>query len=221
MVKTRILNRSYSLIFNLRRGLYLALLSSLWIMSGCKPTGRQGQVGQVDFKPQQVIDIVRIQPFRLEKSYQYDWRSERPDVSSGLLIVIKVDPKLVTPTNALEPVLYAGNQTVQRINQGNESGFVIGIIPGQIDLSKEPVWFGTPDLPERIDEKMITIERASAKRSGIKAPKSTDIQSRTRALIVAPDLTTLLREHAADLILEFSPQEKHLVDSWRLPATGK
>jgi len=34
-------------------------------------------------------------------------------------------------------------------------------------------------------------------------------------------LTTLLREQAADLLLEFSPQEKRLADSWRLPVTGE
>ncbi|MFZ2162721.1 MAG: hypothetical protein WAW02_10935 [Sideroxyarcus sp.] len=173
------------------------------------------------FKPQPIIGIEHVQPFRLERSFKYDWRRDHQDVRSGLLVVLKVDPDLVTPRDALEPVLYAGNQTVQRLNHGHESGFVIGIIPEQIDLSQEPIWFGTPALPERIDAKMIEKERALAKRSGIVALKSADIQSRTRDVIVAPDLTTLLREQAANLVLKFSPQEKQLADSWRLPVTGK
>ena len=169
---------------------------------------------------QGVIDIERIQPFQLEQSFQYDWRRDQPDVRSGLLVVFKVDPDLVTPRNALEPVLYAGNQTVQRLNQGHESGFVIGIIPEQIDLSKEPIWFGTPALPDRIDAEMIAMERTKAERSGISALKSTDIQSRTQDPVVASDLPTLLREQAVKLLLAFSPQEKRLADSWRLPVTA-
>ena len=136
------------------------------------------------------------------------------------MVVIKVDPQLVIPRNALEPVLYAGNQTVQRLNHGHESGFVIGIIPEQIDLSEEPIWFGTPALPERIDAEIIAKERASAERSGISALTSIDIQSRTQASVVASDLTALLRDQAADLLLEFSPQEQRLADSWRLSVSA-
>lgn len=200
--------------FDIRLTLYVALLSCIYIMSGCQSAGLPG------FQPQPVTDIVRIQPFRLEKPFKYDWRSDQPDVYSGLLVVVKVDPNMVRPRNGLEPVLYAGNQTVQRLNHGHESGFVLGIIPEQIDLSKEPIWFGTPALPERIDAKMIAGERAKAKRSGMPSLKSIDIQSRTKNPVTVPDLTTLLREQAADLLLEFSPQEKRLADSWRLPVTG-
>lgn len=219
MVMNRLRNRSYRLILDMRQGLYVAILSGFFIISGCQSTDLTTPTP--DFKPQSVIDIVRIQPFRLEQSFKYDWRRDHPDVRSGLLVVFKVDPDLVMPKNALEPVLYAGNQTVQRLNHGHESGFVIGIIPEQIDLSKEPIWFGTPALPERINAEMIAKERTKAERLGISALKSTDIQSRTRDMIVASDLTTLLREQAANLLLEFSPQEKPLADSWRLPVTGQ
>lgn len=168
----------------------------------------------------EVFDIERIQPFQLEQSFTYYWRGDQPDVRSGLLVVFKVNPNLVTPTNALEPVLYAGNQTVQRINHGHESGFVLGIIPEQIDLSGEPVWFGAPDLPERIDAETIATERAEIERSGIFLTlSSTDIQERTQSPVVASDLTALLRGQAANLLLEFSPQEQRLADSWRLPDT--
>lgn len=229
MVMNRLRNRGYRLILSMRKSWHIAILSGFFIISGCQLTGSTTptsntpatSVEATDFKPQAVIDIERIQPFRLEKSFKYDWRRERPDVRFGLLVVLKVDPDLVMPKNLLEPVLYAGNQTVQRLNHGHESGFVIGIIPQEIDLSQDPVWFGAPNLPERIDAKMIAKERSKAERSGISALKSTDIQSRTRNMVVASDLTTLLREQAADLLLEFSPQEKQLADAWRLPVSGK
>jgi hypothetical protein len=232
MAMNQLLNQSYRLILGIRQGLYVTILSSFFTISGCQPsdpsttpaTPTPDTPGISDeatsFKPQSVIDIERVQPFQLKQSYKYDWRLKRPDVQSGLLVVFKVNTDLVIPRNALEPVLYAGNQTVQRLNHGHESGFVIGIIPEQIDLSKEPVWFGTPALPERINAEIIATERTKAERAGISALKSTDIQSRTKDPIVASDLTTLLREQAANLLLEFSPQEKRLADSWRLPVTA-
>lgn len=219
MLMNRLRNRSHRPILDVRQGVFAAILMGLFIISGCQTTTPTTPTPD-GFKPRPVIDIERIQPFRLEKSFEYDWRRDHPEVRSGLLVVFKVDPDLVMPRNVLEPVLYAGNQTVQRLNHGYESGFVIGIIPGRIDLSKEPVWFGTPALPERIDAKMIAKERTMAERSGISALKSTDIQSRTKEPVVASDLTTLLREQAANLLLEFSPQEKRLAESWRLPVTA-
>ena len=223
MVMNRLLKRGYRLILGIRQGFYVASLSVLFIISGCQSVNQSTipTTATSIFKPQPIIDIEHVQPFRLERSFKYDWRRDHVDVRSGLLVVLKVDPNLVAPRDALEPVLYAGNQTVQRLNHGHESGFVIGIIPEQIDLSKEPIWFGTPALPERIDAEMIAKERAKAERSGIVPLKSADIKSRTRDAIVASDLTTLLREQAANLVVKFSPKEKRLADSWRLPVTGK
>ncbi|MDH5252639.1 MAG: hypothetical protein OEW25_04870, partial [Nitrospira sp.] len=153
MVMNQLRNRTYRLILDMRHGLYVTILAGFFIISGCQSTGPTTPTP--DFKPQSVINIERVQPFQLKQFFKYDWRRERPDVRFGLLVVLKVDPALVTPRDSLEPVLYAGNQTVQRLNHGHESGFVIGIIPEQIDLSKESVWFGTPALPERIDAKTI------------------------------------------------------------------
>lgn len=221
-------HRKHHLILGMRQGLYVAILSVFLMSSGCdRTTGPTGPdtpeppIDVTDFKPQPIIEIVRILPFEVKQSFKYDWRLDLPEVRSGLLAVFKVDPKLVTPRNALEPVLYAGNQTVQRLNHGHESGFVIGIIPEQIDLSKEPIWFGTPALPERINAKVIANQRSKATSSGIAPLSSTDIKSITLKPIVADNLTMVIREQAADLVLEFSPQEKALADAWRLPVMGK
>lgn len=205
-----------------------AILSGFLLLGGCqsiKPPTPPPEIpgfpsdGQ-SFKPRPVVDIAHVQPFRLEQPFEFTWRRNPTRVRSGLLVVYRVDPQLVVPRNVLEPVLYAGNHTVQRLNHGHESGFVIGIIPEQLDLSVQPSWFGTPALPERIDTEMIASERSRAERAGIPAFPSADIRARTRDPVVAPNLTTLLRNQGADLVLRFSPQEKALADTWRLPATG-
>lgn len=98
--------------------------------------------------PSAVIDVVYVQPFSLKTGYTHFWREEKPFVKSGTLAVFKVNPSLVYPRNALEPVLYVANQTAERLNFGNESGYVVAIIPGEVDLSKSRAWFGKPHQRE-------------------------------------------------------------------------
>lgn len=168
--------------------------------------------------PVPVLDIVEIQPFRLKTGFRYDWLQQRPVVSSGLLVVLKVDPKYVFPRNIAEPVLFAGNQTVQRLNQGHRSGFVIGIIPGEIDLASAPIWFGRPQLPERVTPRTVAAERALAERAGIRPFSAEKVKAATRNAVAVEDLGALLRGPAADLVLKYAPDEKELAETWRLPS---
>lgn len=170
--------------------------------------------------PSAVIDIVEIQPFRLKAAYRYDWLQNRPLVSAGLLVVLRVDPKYILPRDTAEPVLYAGDRTIQRLNQGHRSGHVIGIIPGEVNPASAPIWFGRPQLPERVTPQIIKAERALADRAGIRAFSPDKIKGVRRDAIEVDDLAALLRGRAADLVLKYSPDEKDLAETWRLPSTG-
>lgn len=169
--------------------------------------------------PASVKTILYAQPFTLQTPYTNTWSKERGTVSTGVLIVVEVDPAFVLPRNTLEPVLYAGNVAVQRLNHGYPAGRVVGIVPGNINLATAPIWFGSPQLPERITESIVQSERARAEKSGVRAFSSASISSAGRPAVVAKDLATLLRTVAADLVYKYSPQEKELADSWRLPET--
>jgi hypothetical protein len=118
--------------------------------------------------PKPVNDILYVQPFTLAKGYVNSWSKERALVSSGVLVVLEVDPVLVEPRDAAEPILYAGNTPVQRLNHGDRSGRVIGIVPGVADLADSPIWFGAPGLPERVTAETTRAERALAEKSGIR-----------------------------------------------------
>lgn len=211
-------------------------ISSLAVVSACygqdamatKPQAvppdavRDASVGEdaVPATPAAVLDIVEIHPFRLKAAYRFDWLQNRPLVNAGLLVVLRVDPKYVLPRDTAEPVLYAGDQTIQRLNQGHRSGYVIGIIPGEIDLASAPIWFGRPQLPERVTPAVIRAERALADRAGIKAFGPDKVRGARRETIAVNDLAALLRGPAADLVLRYSPDEKDLAETWRLPTTG-
>ena len=66
-----------------------------------------------------------------------------------------------------------------RLNQGDESGYVIAVVPGEVDLTKDPIWFGTPDLPERVNAATIKAEREQADKAGIKPISAETGASRT------------------------------------------
>lgn len=172
---------------------------------------------QTPATPASVRNILFAQPFTLETPYTSTWGKEKRSVSSGVVLVLEVDPAYMIPQNAVvSPVLYAGDAIVQRLNQGYPSGRVIGIVPGSLNLNSAPVWFGTPELPERVTTSMIQSERARAESAGVRALPAARISS-VQSSVAARDLATLLRDVVADLVYEYSPQEKQLADSWRLP----
>ncbi len=193
----------------------LSLLVCIVILASSAIAG--DDLPDVPKTPSAVIDIIYARPFTLDKGFKYNWSKERPIVRSCTIVVLKVDPNLVIPRNSLEPVLYAGNQTAQRLNHGHKSGHVIALIPGEIDLTQAPIWFGSPELPERVTAKMIKSERALADEAKIRPIAEENVKSVTREQVQVSDLFSLLRDYAAELVLEYSPQEKKLAEKWRLP----
>jgi hypothetical protein len=75
-------------------------------------------------------------------------------------------------------------------------------------------------LPERVSAKVIEEERALADSAGIKPFGAEKVKGALLDPVEAEDLAALLRGPAADLVLKFSPDEKHLAETWRLPTTG-
>lgn len=199
--------------------LLTALLFGLPAIAVGQPSSASGQPG-VLATPAAVKGILAARRFTLATPYQYTW-SERPRmVGSGTLVVLEVDPAYVVPRNALEPVLFAGNVAIHRLNQGDKSGRVLGIVPGDVDVATVAIWFGTPQLPERLTPALIDSERTLAQRAGIRALGRARVAAIARPRVAAQDLASLLRTTGAELLLQYSPQEKALADSWRLPTAS-
>lgn len=174
--------------------------------------------------PAAVDDIVYARPFTLEQGYPYVWSKERPWVSQGTLLVLKVNKDLVYPREIAMPVLYVGNQPAERLNRGHESGHVIVIVPGQVDLSKTPIWFGAPNFPHDVDAATANAQRELADKAGLKpfAPERVNAAlAQGGKRISAADERTLLRDVVSELILKYSPQEKQLANEYRVPIVGE
>ncbi|MEQ8845806.1 MAG: hypothetical protein RIB58_13230 [Phycisphaerales bacterium] len=176
---------------------------------------------QLPATPAPVQDIVFAQPFTLDQGEVSNWRTERPNITSGYIIVLKVNPDLVYPRQSAEPVLYVGDTTAQRLNVGYRSGHVVAVVGAELtgeqamDLSKVKIWFGTPELPERVDANRIAQESALADAAGIKpfsADKIGDLLAQNETLS-EPSMAGILNE-VASLIRRFSPQEEELAVSY-------
>lgn len=205
---------------NSLRKLFFVLGAIIIFMHSMASFGQQKKVEDIT-TPSAVIDVVYVQPFSLGKGYTHYWREEKPFIRTGTLVVFKVNPGLVYPRNAAEPVLYVGNQTAERLNFGNDSGYVVAIVPGEVDVSKSRAWFGRPELPERVNEKIIRMETELADREKIQPLNADAVQKVTQKHLDVPDLATLLRDHAAELVLKYSPGEKALAEAWRLPVAAR
>jgi hypothetical protein len=172
--------------------------------------------------PTKIDNVVYVRQFILEEGYTHLWSKEKPFVQSGYLLVLIVDPGLVLPRQSLEPVLYVGTQTAQRINSGYNSGHVVAIVPGNLNLDNMLIWFGTPELPERISSNTIRLERKKALTMGIKPVPDEKINTALKnggKPLKLKNLKELLQGEIARLILQYSPQEKQLAQDFRVPVT--
>ena len=202
------------------RLLATAFAASLLIMPACVSGQTAARPGEMVVPPTPVAvkDILYARPFTVDTPFINSWSSDRPRVSSGVLVVIEVDPAYVDPRDAaLNPVLYAGNFAVIPLNRPSESGRVIGIVPGPIDLATSPIWFGPPEFPERITPATVQAERLRAERAGIRPFGAEKIAAITRPAVRSADVGVLLREIGAELVDQFSPREKSLAEAWRRP----
>jgi hypothetical protein len=163
-------------------------------------------VPPVPATPAGVEDVVYAAPFVLQQGYVSDWRLERPVVASGHLVVLRVAPDLVYPRQTAEPVLYAGEQTVERLNVGYPSGYVVVIVPETADLDRVSIWFGTPQLPESVDAETVRAERARAEAAGVTPAPPDRIRSVLRKRLDLADKAALLRAAGA-LVLRYAPDE--------------
>jgi hypothetical protein len=170
------------------------------------------------------IDLLYARPFTLDVPFTHMWRAERPQVQAGWVLVLAVDPALVYPRDTAEPILYVGDQTAERVNLGNESGHVVAIVPAPLgasgnvalDLSRAPIFFGEPGLPEQVDAAKAAAELAAARQRGLAAPAAATVAAVSDSPVHFTD-DFELHAWCSDLIQTWSPQEIDLIAGLRVP----
>jgi hypothetical protein len=173
-------------------GLVLALLVAAGALIGRGIASRQQSERSAALPgplPTGAIEILDARPFAVDEPFVHEWRAEKPLASAGYLLALQVDPELARPRQTYEPVLYVGEQTAERFNAPETGGVLIVLVPAPLDpsgrvaldLDTAPIWFGSLELPERVDAARIAREVAAARAAGIGPARRAVAELRTGA----------------------------------------
>jgi hypothetical protein len=166
--------------------------------------------------PPEQLRLVHAEQFQVGQPYQHLYRADRPQVGSGWLLVLEGRASMLAPKQNLEPVLYVGAQTAERINAGT-SGRQVVLVPGDFRLDRAPIFLGPKALPEALDQTRINAALAAAVASGAVAPSAAEIKSAVVAGTNRYATDFELRLRAMDLVEIHSPTETELISGWRAP----
>ncbi|MCA9255210.1 MAG: hypothetical protein KDA33_06205 [Phycisphaerales bacterium] len=161
-----------------------------------------------------VYELIYARRFELDQPYHSRWNRERAKVERGYLVAIRVAPEYIFPHEAATPVLFAGDVPIERINVGYDDGVVIGVIPGDRSPETAPIYFGSPDYPERVSAAHGLAELERMRAAGGAARPATEVSSAlsVEPLALAPmDKAALYRE-AGRLIALYAPSESSLAE---------
>jgi hypothetical protein len=167
--------------------------------------------------PSGAVEILAAHPFVLDEPAVHEWRAEKPLYRSGYLLALQVDPDLARPRQTYEAVLYVGEETAERCNAPIEGGRLVVLVPAPLDehgrvaldLAGTPIWFGSLELPERVDGTRIREELALARSHGI-GPAIRGERVRQASTGAAPDDAIRVRTrwdlepYVEDLVARFS-----------------
>lgn len=179
--------------------------------------------------PEQPVPVTAVRsllcarPFTLQDPYVYTWLHDQPEITGGWLLAVAVDPEVAKPRQVDVPVLFAGDTPAHLTNSGYPSGVMIVIVPAWVDLARAPVYFGSTELPERIDHARGALEQAVAAERGAR-PFSAE--ARAVALAAGGEALALRGSRElflaiADLIDRYAPQESELAEIYRTPLVGE
>ena len=206
---------------NSTRRLSIALALALALVASAACGRTEPSVAAADVPPRTgaVRGLVWARPFTLADPYVHRWRAEKPEVQTGWLLVLEVDPSYVEPHQEAMPVLLCGDQTVECVNFGQPSGNVVAIVPAPVDDTAMTLWFGPAELPERVDAAWIADARAHASTAELVTFTAAELAAARRRgglPLEISDRVELDRE-IARLILKYSPSERELAESLLVP----
>lgn len=213
-----------------RKLLGMALLAGALATGGAianRGDRKAGAPAPLPATPQlEALELVEVRAFALDEPFPHFWRAEQPDVRAGYLLVLRADAGFLRPRQVAEPVLYVGDETAERLNDPSESGHLVCLVPAPLapdgsvalDPTAVPIWFGEPDLPERVDTAEVARQRKRAEALGVGLPDRVPTLARA-----TPAQTLFVRDRGelellvADLIERWSPGERRRVEGLRVP----
>lgn len=161
------------------------------------------------------IEVVEVQPFRLDEASIHTMRAERPDFDEGVLMVLRAEPERWRLRQSYDNVLYVGAETARRVNAGSGSGHLVVVVPGPVDLEAARVFLGEPELPERVTLAEAQRQVALAAAAGVQPLGDLSRVDRAEMLHAIDEVDLLL--HASYLVERYAPDEVDLIEGLRAP----
>ena len=173
--------------------------------------------------PVAALELLEARAFVVDQPFAHEWRAEQPLVHAGYLLVLRVPPELALPRATFEPVLYVGDETAERVNAPRNGDNLVLVVPAPeragrvaLDLARTPIWFGSLELPERVDTARIAAERRAAEARGIGPVRSGPrVQAASADDPIRVRTRRELDAYLADLVELYSPEETDLVRQLR------
>jgi len=152
--------------------------------------------------PAPIIELIEARQFTLATSFTQEWRKDSQPIGAGYVLVMRVSSDYVRPRQLAQPVLFVGSTVAELMNIGYESGFVVAVIPSarneagafELDLTKSPIYFGQPMLPESVDAAIAQQQLQLATRAGITAMSAAAVDAANEKSGVAAPVALADRE---------------------------
>jgi hypothetical protein len=173
--------------------------------------------------PTSVRSLLFARPFTLTTPYTYEWTAEKAKITSGYMLVIEVDPEYAVILDAWYPILYVGRYPAEIVDNDEAAGRMIVVVPGDVDLTQDPIFFGSVELPERITAERGRQEMAAAQAAGFR-PMTAELVR--MALQAGGERAMLSDSHAlysgplADMIDHYVPAHDERAAGMRVPRLG-
>jgi hypothetical protein len=130
--------------------------------------------------PEMTLEWAR--PFTLAVPERHTMSADKPVFQEGWLVQLRVaDPTLLVPRQAGQPVPYAGKVPLFPFNADPVGGCLVAYVPGPVDLAKVPLYFGSSELPERVDSTRGILEQTQAEHRGVLPPSPAELAAATSA----------------------------------------
>jgi hypothetical protein len=130
--------------------------------------------------PEMTLEWAR--PFTLAAPERYTMTAERPMFHEGWLVQLRVaDPARLVPLQVGQAVPYAGAVPLSAFNSDPVGGCLVAYLPGPVDLVGLPLFFGSSELPERVDAARGQQERALAEGRGVQPPSALELAAALQA----------------------------------------
>jgi len=107
-----------------------------------------------------VKQVEWAQRFELKTPHPYQHSAQPHPIQQGWLVQLRVDAPAQRPLQIGVPLLWVGDDVAVRTNWGSECAVVW--VPGEHDLRKEPIFYGSTTLPERVDAERRALDHSQA-----------------------------------------------------------